>query len=135
MKKISELDLCQVAQICYHFSPQAKSCILAIAPTLHQRIQFEPPLPPMRSQLIQRVPMGNCIKNNVFYDKPFWRKKGRKSNLAYKLYGYPVAISMVDLLVFFLLGMNGFTSCDGTEAVSNTVDDCKPDGTVPAITG
>nr|AIT11918.1 monoamine oxidase [Platynereis dumerilii] len=85
-----------------------KYVIMAMSPTLQQKLLYDPPMPPIRSQLIQRVPMGSCIKNYVMYKRPFWREKG----------------------------MNGFTSAaDGIEPVGNTVDDCKPDNTVPALTG
>ena len=49
---------------------------MAMAPTLHLKITFDPPLPALRNQLIQRVPMGSCIKNNVCYVRPFWKEKG-----------------------------------------------------------
>ncbi|CAH1780555.1 unnamed protein product [Owenia fusiformis] len=82
--------------------------IVALSPSLYQRIQFSPPLPALRSQLIQRVPMGSTIKNSVFYKRAFWRDAG----------------------------MNGFgTVIDEGEPVINVVDDCKPDGSFPALTG
>lgn len=87
---------------------QGKYAILALSPTLQQKLIYEPPMPALRSQFIQRVPMGSVIKNNVYYKRAFWREKG----------------------------MNGFsTAADGIEPVGNTVDDCKPDNSMPAITG
>jgi len=87
---------------------QAKHVIIAVAPSIQMKIHFDPPLPAQRMGLIQRVPMGSCIKNNVFYKTAFWREKG----------------------------MNAFSSAgDGEAPVGNTVDDTKPDGSVPGITG
>ena len=54
----------------------AKRIIIAIPPTLTGRIQFEPALPFMRDQLVQRIPMGIVSKCYAIYDKPFWRDKG-----------------------------------------------------------
>ncbi|ELT97776.1 hypothetical protein CAPTEDRAFT_132857 [Capitella teleta] len=87
---------------------KAKYLVVAVAPSLYLKMHFEPTLPPLRNQLIQRVPMGSCIKNEVWYEKAFWRQKG----------------------------INGFSSvADGISLVGNTVDDCKPDGSHPGITG
>ncbi len=54
----------------------AQFAIVAMPPHLAGRIVYEPPLPPMRSQLTQRVPMGCCIKILVSYARPFWRDQG-----------------------------------------------------------
>lgn len=50
--------------------------ISAIPPALGLKIHFNPPLPPMRNQLINRIPMGSVIKCIVYYKETFWRKKG-----------------------------------------------------------
>ena len=50
--------------------------IVAIPPTLAGRIAYDPPLPPARDQLTQRVPAGSVIKCNVAYETPFWRDEG-----------------------------------------------------------
>lgn len=39
-------------------------------------MHFNPELPPLRNQLINRVPMGSVIKCMVYYRENFWRKKG-----------------------------------------------------------
>uniref|UniRef100_A0A9J7YIW4 Amine oxidase n=1 Tax=Cyprinus carpio carpio TaxID=630221 RepID=A0A9J7YIW4_CYPCA len=55
---------------------KAKYVILAIPPGLNLKIHFNPELPPLRNQLIHRVPMGSVIKCMVYYKENFWRKKG-----------------------------------------------------------
>jgi monoamine oxidase len=45
-------------------------------PHLAGRIAYDPPMPPLRAQLTQRVPMGCCAKVLVAYDHPFWREQG-----------------------------------------------------------
>jgi monoamine oxidase len=50
--------------------------IVAIAPTLAGRIDYEPALPAPRDQLTQRVPQGSVIKFEAVYPKPFWREQG-----------------------------------------------------------
>ena len=54
----------------------AQFAVVAMPPHLAGRIQYDPPLPPMRQQLTQRVPMGTCVKVLVSYSSPFWREKG-----------------------------------------------------------
>ncbi|HMQ07385.1 MAG TPA: FAD-dependent oxidoreductase [Saprospiraceae bacterium] len=50
--------------------------ILAIPPTLWSSIQFEPDLPTLKFQVMQRMPMGTVIKYYAMYKEPFWRKEG-----------------------------------------------------------
>lgn len=59
-----------------YFFFQGKYVISAIPPVLCLKIHFNPPLPPMRNQLINRIPMGSVIKCIVYYKETFWRKKG-----------------------------------------------------------
>ena len=54
----------------------AKYTILALSPTLWQKIAFEPSLPDPHIQLSQRMPMGSIIKTVTFYERAFWREKG-----------------------------------------------------------
>jgi monoamine oxidase len=54
----------------------ARHVVVAMAPALTARIAFDPPLPALRAQLAQRVPMGSVIKVHAIYDKPFWRDDG-----------------------------------------------------------
>lgn len=57
-------------------SYKAKYCVVAMPPLQAGRIVYDPPLPPARSQLTQRYPMGTLAKLLVSYDTPFWRMKG-----------------------------------------------------------
>jgi monoamine oxidase len=54
----------------------ARRVIVAIPPTLAGRIRYSPPLPGLRDQLTQRLPMGTVIKCIAVYDRPFWRDAG-----------------------------------------------------------
>jgi monoamine oxidase len=54
----------------------AKFAVVAMPPHLAGRIHYEPPMPPLREQLTQRVPMGCCAKILISYERPFWREKG-----------------------------------------------------------
>jgi monoamine oxidase len=50
--------------------------IVSTPPLLAGRIEYDPLLPPWRTQLTQRTPMGSVIKCNAVYDEPFWRADG-----------------------------------------------------------
>ncbi|MFD6692567.1 flavin monoamine oxidase family protein [Micromonospora aurantiaca (nom. illeg.)] len=51
--------------------------VVALAPTLAGRIRYDPPLPPLRDGLTQRMPMGVALKVHALYPEPFWRADGR----------------------------------------------------------
>jgi monoamine oxidase len=53
-----------------------KQVVVAAAPALAARIRFSPPLPGLRDQLTQRMPMGAVIKGMAVYPQPFWRADG-----------------------------------------------------------
>src|SRR5207249_9628083 len=53
-----------------------KPVIVAIPPTLAGRIAYDPPLPPLRDQLVQHMPQGSLSKFEAIYTTPFWRAKG-----------------------------------------------------------
>ncbi len=55
---------------------KSKYVVVAMPPHLAGHIIYEPPLPSLRIQLTQRVPMGCCVKLLISYDRPFWREKG-----------------------------------------------------------
>jgi monoamine oxidase len=55
---------------------QAQRVIVAVAPTLAGRIDYEPLLPALRDGLTQRVPQGSVIKFEAVYQRPFWRTAG-----------------------------------------------------------
>jgi monoamine oxidase len=54
----------------------AQRVIVAIPPALAARLRYNPPLPAIRDQLSQRMPMGSVMKVQCVYDKPFWRDDG-----------------------------------------------------------
>ena len=54
-------------------SVSAKRTAVTIPPALACRITYEPQLPGIRDQLMQRVPQGSVIKAMAIYDEPFWR--------------------------------------------------------------
>jgi monoamine oxidase len=60
----------------------SKKVILAIPPTLTNRIVYHPPLPSSRDQLCQRVWQGSVIKCVMVYETPFWRIRG-ESGIAF----------------------------------------------------
>ncbi|XP_063161330.1 amine oxidase [flavin-containing] A-like [Candoia aspera] len=87
---------------------KGKYVISAIPPILTEKIHFTPELPTIRNQLIQRLPMGSVIKCMMYYKEAFWRK----------------------------LGFCGGTIILDDEApISVTLDDTKPDGSIPALMG
>ncbi|XP_069035008.1 amine oxidase [flavin-containing] [Lepisosteus oculatus] len=87
---------------------EAKYAIIATAPGLNLKMHFNPPLPPLRNQLIHRVPTGSVIKCMVYYSENFWRKKGYCGSMVIEEEEAPIGL---------------------------TLDDTKPDGTSPAIMG
>ncbi|KAL5005235.1 hypothetical protein ScPMuIL_018691 [Solemya velum] len=58
---------------------KAKFLVMAAPQALLNRIHFDPPLPSMKQQLVQRIPMGSIIKTIMFYSEPFWRDLGKLS--------------------------------------------------------
>ncbi|XP_071440613.1 amine oxidase [flavin-containing] B-like [Hetaerina americana] len=79
--------------------------ILAMPPCVQMKIHFNPPLPPLRQQLLQRIPMGTVVKCLVFYNHAFWVDKG----------------------------LNGMVTChDDLEVVGNAAEDIKDAG-VPGL--
>ena len=84
----------------------ARTVVLAIAPVQQLRIEYLPALPSGKMQALQQFKMGHIIKTFTYYDTPFWREKK----------------------------LNGSAVCDdGIVVVS--MDDTKPDGTLPCIMG
>lgn len=50
--------------------------IIALPPPLAGRLRYDPPMPAVRDQLTQRMPMGSILKVIAIYDTPFWREDG-----------------------------------------------------------
>jgi monoamine oxidase len=59
-----------------HLVVHGKQVIVTGPPTLTALIDYEPKLPAMRAQLLQRYPQGSVVKVEAIYKKPFWREKG-----------------------------------------------------------
>jgi monoamine oxidase len=55
---------------------KGKAIIVTGPPTLTGLIRYEPELPALRAQLLQRFPQGSAIKVEAVYPRPFWRQKG-----------------------------------------------------------
>lgn len=56
--------------------------VVTIPPTLAGRLRYQPPLPALRDQLTQRMPMGTVIKVHCLYETPFWRADGLSGQVA-----------------------------------------------------
>jgi monoamine oxidase len=52
---------------------RAQRAIVTVPPPLAGHIAYDPPLPPDRSQLQQRIPLGSVLKVATVYPEPFWR--------------------------------------------------------------
>lgn len=89
----------------------ARYLIMAIPPAVQQKVHYNPPLPAMRNQLIQRAPQGSVFKTIVYYEKKFWRKNDMCGSL-------------------LIYGDNDY-QCP----ITYTLDDSKSDGSFPAIIG
>ena len=83
---------------------QAQFVISAMPQALLNSVSFDPPLPPLKNQLIQRIPMGSVIKTVTFYERAFWRDRGFNGGL--------------------------ISNCSPAYVAA---DDTKPDGSYPAI--
>lgn len=55
---------------------RARAVVVAVPPHLTSRIRYEPALPPLRDQLVQRWSMGATIKVLGFYQRTYWRDRG-----------------------------------------------------------
>ncbi|XP_069492606.1 amine oxidase [flavin-containing] A-like [Ambystoma mexicanum] len=87
---------------------EGRFIISAIPPGLTTKIHYNPELPVLRNQLIQRLPMGSVIKCMVYYKEAFWRKMDFCGSMIMEDEEAPIGI---------------------------TLDDTKPDGSAPAIMG
>jgi monoamine oxidase len=60
---------------------RGRRAIVALAPSLAGRIDYDPHLPPVRDQLCQRFPLGTGWKFQAAYQTPFWRAEGRSGRV------------------------------------------------------
>ncbi|XP_028731732.1 amine oxidase [flavin-containing] A [Peromyscus leucopus] len=105
---IDQTDDNIIVETLNHEHYECKYVISAIPPNLTTKIHFKPELPPERNQLIQRLPMGAVIKCMVYYKEAFWKKKDYCGCMIIE---------------------------DEEAPISITLDDTKPDGSLPAIMG
>jgi monoamine oxidase len=94
-------------------SVQADQVVVAVPPTIADRIAFAPRLPLDLRQLHARLPMGCVVKTFLFYDRPFWREQGMsgQSTATGSLIEASYDCTPVDgtpgILVAFAFGPNG----------------------------
>lgn len=55
---------------------RADYAVVALPPSLAGRLSYDPPLPPGRDELSQRMPNGTVVKCLLRYETPFWRADG-----------------------------------------------------------
>ncbi|MCC7528693.1 MAG: FAD-dependent oxidoreductase, partial [Candidatus Melainabacteria bacterium] len=55
---------------------KAQRVVVAVPPNLANNIDYTPPLPSTRMELLRHMPAGQCIKFITVYDQSFWRKDG-----------------------------------------------------------
>jgi monoamine oxidase len=55
---------------------EARAAVLAVPPALAALIEYEPGLPPERSELLQRMAPGDAIRVAAVYESAFWRAQG-----------------------------------------------------------
>lgn len=83
---------------------EADHVILATAPAVQSKIVFEPAMPTLRNQLIQRTPQGSVIKTIAYYDRPYWRENGMSGTIFVE----------DDDLDFPVVSTMDYTKCDGS---------------------
>ena len=83
---------------------RARRVVVTVPIALGARIEFEPALPSLRAQLMERAYMGAAVKCFVRYEAPFWRARGLSGEAA---------------------------SADGP--ISVTFDQCSEDGSVACL--
>ncbi|XP_060065516.1 amine oxidase [flavin-containing]-like [Ylistrum balloti] len=103
---------------------QGRYVIIATPLPLQNKITYEPSLPCLRNQLIQRIPMGSVIKTFLYFKTPFWRSKGYCGSAAIVDDGAIVGFSMDDVkpdgkdlpaLMGFILADKARTLCKLTK--------------------
>merc|ERR1712046_62775 len=59
----------------------AKYVVVTGAPSIVNKINYDPPLPFLKAELFQKVSVGNAIRMSAVYPTPFWRSKGLSGSL------------------------------------------------------
>ena len=68
-----------VAVIADGLTVDASHAIVTLPPVLAGRLRWDPPLPPARDYLTQRMPIRGKVTAVAIYDQPFWRDAGMTS--------------------------------------------------------
>lgn len=55
---------------------RARRVVMAVPPTLVNRVQYVPALPPVQAQMRQHQSFGLVLKLHITYETPFWRAAG-----------------------------------------------------------
>ncbi len=55
---------------------EARTVLLTLPPWLAHALEFEPPMPSWRDEVVVKTSPGNAIKATVSYPKPWWRDHG-----------------------------------------------------------
>ncbi len=61
---------------------RADRVVVAVPPALCAAVEFSPPLPAPRRELLKRQTTGACVKVWVAYPRPFWRDRGLNGGVA-----------------------------------------------------
>jgi monoamine oxidase len=94
---------------------RADRAVIAIPPTIAERIDFRPRLPLDLRLLHARLPMGCVVKTVLVYDRPFWREQGMSGqstatgSLIESTFDCTPVTGAPGLLVAFAYGPNGVT--------------------------
>lgn len=95
-------------EMLHHQLYECRYVISAIPPTFTAKIHFRAELPSERNQLIQCLPVGPIIKCMTYYKEAFWKKKDYCGCMIIE---------------------------DEEAPISITLDDTKPDGSLPTLMG
>ncbi|MFB9621146.1 FAD-dependent oxidoreductase [Brooklawnia cerclae] len=60
----------------------ARAVLVALPPWLGQRLEYDPPLPSWREDVVRRTSPGNVIKAMVIYSEPWWRASGLSGQMS-----------------------------------------------------
>jgi monoamine oxidase len=74
--QLVEHDAAAVAISAGDLMARGRRAIVTAPPPACARIEWQPPMPMVRTQLTQRMPGGSYLKCQAIYDEPFWRSEG-----------------------------------------------------------
>lgn len=73
---VLEQDASGVVAVAGDLRVRAGHAIVAVPPSVYNRISFKPALPIRQQQLHQHLSLGLVIKAHIAYKRPFWREAG-----------------------------------------------------------